>query len=247
MRRLGDAAVRWGGLVLGGLALFVALGGPAAAQQASSSAVRLITGKQVKDRSLGVRDLSPAARRSLRGQRGATGPAGPPGLATVAGVRGETGAPGPAGPVGPQGPPGATGPQGPTPSLTGAVLDGDPAGGALDGTYPNPSLDVGAVGASALATGSVTRTKLRSGGTAQLSTNLGALPDNACTSEFALDSDADRGDVALPTSSVDLPSGGYLAPTVVARDGEYTLLVCSATTGTVDPPDATYSTVFVAP
>lgn len=46
-------------LVVALLALFVALGGPAEAR-------KLITGKQVKDRSLGVRDLSRKAVRELR-------------------------------------------------------------------------------------------------------------------------------------------------------------------------------------
>jgi hypothetical protein len=56
----------------------------------------LITSSQIKDGTIQLRDLSPAARVALRGQRGPEGPEGP------------------AGERGPQGLPGATGPMGPT-------------------------------------------------------------------------------------------------------------------------------------
>lgn len=69
------------------VALFVALGGSSYAalklpknsvgdQQIRASAVR---SSEVLDRSLGVRDLSTAARSSLRGAAGAAGPVGPQG------------------------------------------------------------------------------------------------------------------------------------------------------------------------
>ncbi len=60
------------------------------------------------------------------------------------GGRGPAGAQGPAGSPGATGSQGATGPQGPS---TG------PAGGALAGSYPNPSLAAGAVGTANFATG----------------------------------------------------------------------------------------------
>ena len=114
--------------LLGLMAIVLAMGGTA-------TAAKLITGKQVRNSSLtgadvrngslGARDLSSAARKSLRGAagQGASGAAGPAGQT------------GPAGPAGPAGPKGDAGPQGvPGP------IEGTPAGGALTGTYPNPQL-----------------------------------------------------------------------------------------------------------
>lgn len=56
------------------LALFLALGG-------TSYAALEISGRNVKDRSLGVRDLSLNARKALLGRRGPAGPIGPAGRA----------------------------------------------------------------------------------------------------------------------------------------------------------------------
>jgi Collagen triple helix repeat (20 copies) len=86
------------------LALFAALGGSAyAAVTVTGKNIKdgTVTGRDVKNRSLGTNKLSATAVSSLTGQRG---PAGP---------RGETGEPGPAGPTGPAGPKGETGPAGP--------------------------------------------------------------------------------------------------------------------------------------
>ncbi|MEO8690035.1 MAG: hypothetical protein ABI611_17695 [Solirubrobacteraceae bacterium] len=81
------------GNVVSSLALFIALGGTSyaltlprnsvGAKQIRRGAVR---SSEVKDRSLGVRDISTTARRTLRGQTGATGttgPTGPPGASGV--------------------------------------------------------------------------------------------------------------------------------------------------------------------
>lgn len=91
-------------------ALVVAL---AVAAGASGTVRSLITGAQIKDgsvasrdianRTLVARDLSPALVASLRGQAGAAG---------ATGAKGDTGDRGPAGPQGPRGPQGAQGPQG---------------------------------------------------------------------------------------------------------------------------------------
>lgn len=77
------------------IALFIALGGSSYAAlslprnsvgdpQIKAGAVR---SSEVRDRSLRLRDISPAARRSLRGQRGPVGPAGAQGPAGAAAVR----------------------------------------------------------------------------------------------------------------------------------------------------------------
>ena len=83
--------------VLASIALFVALAGTATAGTA------LITGAQIKNGSIGLADLNPAAKVALRGQNGPAGPAG---------ANGAAGPQGPGGPQGPQGPQGAQGPQG---------------------------------------------------------------------------------------------------------------------------------------
>jgi hypothetical protein len=72
---------------------------------------RTVTGKDIKKRSLTLALLSPAARAAL------TGPAGPKGDTGAAGPKGDTGAAGPKGDTGAKGDPGAqgeTGPRGPS-------------------------------------------------------------------------------------------------------------------------------------
>ena len=84
------------------LALIIGLGGASyAAVAISGDQIQdsTITTKDVKDKTLKVKDLSPGARTALKGN---TGPAGP------------AGATGPAGPAGPTGTTGATGPTGPS-------------------------------------------------------------------------------------------------------------------------------------
>jgi hypothetical protein len=91
-------------MVVALIALFVALSGTAVAHPG------LITGAQIKDRSLTLKDLSRATVAALRGRAGPAGPRG------AQGPVGATGAQGPAGPQGPQGIQGftgAAGPQGP--------------------------------------------------------------------------------------------------------------------------------------
>jgi hypothetical protein len=75
--------------ILATTALFVALTGTATA-----GAVALITGKQIKNGSIGIVDLSAGARAALKGNRGPSGPAGLPGPAGVAGPAGPAGPPG---------------------------------------------------------------------------------------------------------------------------------------------------------
>jgi Collagen triple helix repeat (20 copies) len=85
-------------------ALFVSLAG-----NATAVTVSLVTSKQIKDKTIQVRDLAPAARTALRGTRG---PRGLEGSQGPAGPRGLTGLTGPTGPRGLTGPAGATGPAG---------------------------------------------------------------------------------------------------------------------------------------
>src|SRR5262245_5175742 len=88
------------------VALFAALGGSAyAAVTVTGQNIKdgTVTGKDVKNRSLGTGKLTPRAVSSLIGERG---PAGPQGL------QGQRGPEGPAGPIGQTGPKGDTGPAG---------------------------------------------------------------------------------------------------------------------------------------
>lgn len=144
--------------VVATLALFVALGGTSVAEPARQYAAKLVTGKQIKNGTVAEADLSKGVRAKLA----KTGSAGTAGLAGPAGPVGAVGAVGPAGAAGATG---ATGPAGSDASLSGVA-----AGGALAGTYPNPSLANASVGPtqlqpdavtdSALAAGSVTEGKI---------------------------------------------------------------------------------------
>jgi hypothetical protein len=109
-------------------ALFAALAGSPLAAPVRDGAVRLITGKQikngsvtsadVKNRSLTRRDFrrgalaSPGGGAAIPGPAGAQGPAGATGPAGPEGPLGPTGPPGPAGAEGPVGPAGPHGPSG---------------------------------------------------------------------------------------------------------------------------------------
>jgi hypothetical protein len=105
------------------LALFVALGGT------SYAAIR-VTGRNVVDGSLELRDLSRKARAQLRGTS-VPGSAGHDGAVGRDGAAGQSGAPGRDGSAGQNGAPGRDG-AGATGVLPTHVIDVDPAGSALE-------------------------------------------------------------------------------------------------------------------
>jgi hypothetical protein len=95
------------------VALFAALGGGTAYAAATVTGSNVkdgtLTGRDVKNRSLGTEELSTSAISALTGRTGPTGPAGPAGAAGAKGDKGDRGATGATGPAGPAG---ATGPVG---------------------------------------------------------------------------------------------------------------------------------------
>lgn len=91
--------------VLASIAVFAALAGTATAASSLIDGKEIkrgtITGKQIKNKSLALNKLAPAAVKSLQGATGARGPEGPRGATGATGAKGETGAQGPAGIVNP--------------------------------------------------------------------------------------------------------------------------------------------------
>ena len=87
-----------GAMVVAFVALCVAISGTSYGAEARAVVTKMITGAQIKNGSIGIKDLSRSARKSLKGARGATGATG------ATGAQGATGAAGAKGDVGPQGP-----------------------------------------------------------------------------------------------------------------------------------------------
>jgi hypothetical protein len=85
-------------LVIACVALFAALAG-----SATAAGIKMISGANIVDGSIGLADLSNRAEKKLRGQTGPAGPQGAPGT---------QGQPGPAGPKGDAGAPGKDGKNG---------------------------------------------------------------------------------------------------------------------------------------
>ena len=84
----------WKYALVAALALAVGVAGTA-------GAARLITGKDIKNRSIGLIDISKKARNALKGQRGPQGLQGPAGTNGTDGINGAPGAPGTSGSTAP--------------------------------------------------------------------------------------------------------------------------------------------------
>ncbi len=197
---------QWLGVAIGLLALFVALGGPAAAR----STVARITGRQIKDHTITKRDIAPKTLARLHGAQGPPGPAGAPDtpaqvLAKLSAV------------------------DGPGSGLDADSIDGsDGAGGDLSGPLSNLQIRAGAIGPDDIATGGVGLNELLSGGTvSDPFLSLIDVPAQSCQSFLFASPAADRGELAIASPQQDLGVGLYMEPGVVGHDGEYPLVLCN--------------------
>jgi hypothetical protein len=107
--------------------LFVVLGGNSVAKEVSAAAANLITGKQVKNRSLSRLDVKKGSLTGAEVKNRSL---------TRADFKGSV--------VGPKGDPGPAG-----------QIQGAPAGGDLTGSYPDPTIASGAVNSAKIADGSI--------------------------------------------------------------------------------------------
>jgi hypothetical protein len=123
MRSILKRLSRRHGTAVAYVALFAALGSSAyAAVTVTGKNIKdgTVTGRDVKNASLGKNKLSATAVSALTGERGLAGPQGergergPAGATGATGPKGETGPKGDTGPAGPQGAPGPAGPPGPS-------------------------------------------------------------------------------------------------------------------------------------
>ena len=118
---------------------------------AEAAGRHLLGSKDIKDHSLQVKDISPAAVASLRGKTGARGPVGATGAAGAPGAKGDKGDTGLTGPAGPAGAPGAAaakgdkGDKGDT-GLTGPAGPAGPAGPKGDAGAPGAKGATGVLG-----------------------------------------------------------------------------------------------------
>ncbi len=148
----------------------------------------------------------PSGAPGAEGPTGPLGPSGPEGPTGSTGATGSLGSTGPAGPSGAPGPVGAAGPTG-AQGLTGATGPPGPAtgpaGGALTGTYPAPSLAANAIdGVSLFAAGTVPAARTLVGSDRELDT---ALPNGTITltwtgTDFDTDGLFDPGTPAVLTA-----------------------------------------------
>jgi hypothetical protein len=215
-------------LVLSSAALFVALGGPAAAQQAAQaiSGARLVnnsvSGSKIRDGSLVARDFSTRARRTLRtpANRSVTAAKLRPNAVRSAAI------------------------------ARGAVRSEELAAGAVRA----PALGAGAVGASKLAAGAVSSPAVADGslrardlgrhqGHAQL--DFGPIGPGACqTRPIGLSDAADA--VALVTPPANWPAAIQVTTVLGPSDGNVSVLACNFTGMTADPGPVSFRFLVIA-
>ena len=119
-------------------------------------------------------------------------------------------------------------------SLTGADVDTSTlnGGGDVSGPLSNLQLGPGTVGRSELASG---------GPLGVISFFEFSVPANACQAKVFADENADLGEILIAVpESADLGDGVYMRPTVVAHPGQGVLEICNSTGSPVTIPFGTF-------
>ena len=200
MRRRPSAA-----LVLSSAALFVALGGPAAAQEAISGsrlAGNSVTGAKIRDGSLAAKDFSTSARRALKtpANRSVSAAKLRPNAVRSAAI------------------------------ARGAVRSAELAGGAVRA----PAVGAGAVGSAAVADGSLRARDLgRHQGHVQL--DFGPIGPGACQTKPVGLSRAAEDAAALVTPPANWPAPIQVTAVLGPGDRSISVLACNFTGAAADP------------
>jgi hypothetical protein len=110
-------------------------------------------------------------------------------------------------------------------------VDGTPAGGVLQGTYPDPALRDGAVTISKLQAGLW-------GVSLAMYPSIGAHACWAFSADDVAQSPVLNGDLVVPDAS-GYPAGLFPVPTVAPADRKVTLVMCNGTDTPIQPPPFT--------
>jgi hypothetical protein len=202
-------------LVLSSAALFVALGGPAAAQEAISGArlkANSVTGAKIRDGSLGAKDFSSRSRRALKTPANRSVSAAKLRANSVRSVA----------------------------IARGAVRSAELAGGAVRapaiaaGAVGASKLGAGAVGSAAVADGSLRGTDLgRHQGHVQL--DFGPIAPGACQTKPVGLSRAAEDAIALVTAPANWPAPIQVTGVLGPGDRSISVLACNFTGAAADP------------